>query len=185
MTTFRPARRPRTARRPARLGGAAAALAAAALVLGACSNSQESAPADATGTTTAAADHTAGHTEGAQIMDDPSSLEGAQFTGTDAQGHALVEGSSLQVAFSDGTVSVHAGCNRLFGPYTVEAGVLRAPHLASTMMACDQPLMEQDTWVSGFLADGPTVALADGTLTLTGAEGGPDAGTVITLTRTP
>ena len=179
---------PRATRRAtptARLAGFGAAL-VAALALSACSNSQESAPAEATGTTTvspAADSSSADATNGEQAMDDPSSIEGAEFTGDDVQGHALVEGSRLQVAFSDGTVSVHAGCNRLFGPYTVEGGVLRAPHLASTMMACEQPLMDQDTWLASFFADGPEVTLADGTLTLTGAADGPDAGTVITLTR--
>ena len=39
---------------------------------------------------------------------------------------------------------------------------------ASTMMACDEPLMEQDGWLSEFLSASPTIALDGSTLTLTG-----------------
>ena len=35
------------------------------------------------------------------------------------------------------------------------------------MMACDEALMEQDTWFAAFLASSPTWTYADGTLTLT------------------
>jgi heat shock protein HslJ len=40
--------------------------------------------------------------------------------------------------------------------------------MAMTQMACEQPLMDQDTWIAAFLAAGPTLDLAGETLTLTG-----------------
>ena len=39
------------------------------------------------------------------------------------------------------------------------------------MMACDQPLMDQDTWLNEFLSSSPTIELDSGeTLTLAGGE---------------
>jgi heat shock protein HslJ len=40
--------------------------------------------------------------------------------------------------------------------------------MASTMMACSDELMAQDTWLSAFLSSGPAIALDGDTLTLTG-----------------
>jgi heat shock protein HslJ len=55
----------------------------------------------------------------------------------------------------------------MFGQYTIAGGVLKAPQLASTQMACDDALMAQDTWLAAFLASSPTWTFANGTLTLT------------------
>lgn len=105
-------------------------------------------------------------------------LDGRTFTGDEVTGHDLVAGSALDVSFDDGNVSVQGGCNRLFGAYSIEDGRLRAPQLASTMMACDQPLMDQDQWLAGFLGDGPRITLDGAALTLTGAQ---DPPVVVTL----
>jgi heat shock protein HslJ len=42
--------------------------------------------------------------------------------------------------------------------------------MASTMMACEEALMDQDTWLSEFLTSSPEIALDGGTLTLTGSD---------------
>ena len=42
--------------------------------------------------------------------------------------------------------------------------------MVSTMMACEQALMDQDTWVSEFLTSSPEISLDGGTLTLTGSD---------------
>jgi heat shock protein HslJ len=55
----------------------------------------------------------------------------------------------------------------MFGQYTITGGVLSAPQLASTLMACDDALMAQDTWLAAFLASSPSWTYANGTLTLT------------------
>ncbi len=44
----------------------------------------------------------------------------------------------------DGTFSANAGCNNLFGSLTVENGKLDIGPVASTMMACDDALMDLD-----------------------------------------
>lgn len=114
--------------------------------------------------------------------DDPdpaasSQLEGREFVGSDVEGHDLVEGTEIRLAFEADSMSAHAGCNRFAGGYTIEGGVLRAGALASTMMACEQSLMDQDAWLGEVLTGGPTLSVAGDTLTVTGSDG-----SVITLT---
>jgi len=64
-------------------------------------------------------------------------------------------------------VSANAGCNTLFGGASWDGGKLELDGaLASTMMACDDALMEQDQWLSDFLSSSPALALDGKTLTL-------------------
>ena len=99
-------------------------------------------------------------------------LDGTSWVGTSVTEHgqsrALVPGSELRVEFSDGNISIHAGCNGMGGSYTLdEAAELRAGTLSGTMMACDPPLMDQDRWLSDTVFAAPLLASVDGdTLTL-------------------
>lgn len=92
-------------------------------------------------------------------------LDGRTFLSTDVTGRALVPGSTIRLSFGDGKIGASAGCNSMSGPYRIEDGILRAGSLATTEMACDQPLMAQDTWVAALL-DGSTITLDGDTLTL-------------------
>jgi heat shock protein HslJ len=95
-------------------------------------------------------------------------LDGQSFVATEVTGsHTQVPGSTITLAFEGGSLSANAGCNSMAGRYTLAGGKLTAPQLASTMMACEQALMDQDTWLAQFLASGPTYTLAGDTLTLT------------------
>jgi heat shock protein HslJ len=107
---------------------------------------------------------------------DSDSLNGRSFVSTQVDGHDLVPDSVIRISFDDGSVSVNAGCNTMFGSYTAEGDVLIAPNLAMTMMACDPALMTQDTWVSALISSNPTFSVEGDTLTITG----PDA-QVVTL----
>jgi heat shock protein HslJ len=82
--------------------------------------------------------------------------------------HALVAGSELRVEFADGNISVHAGCNGMGGTYQLSAdSELTVGPFAGTEMACAQPLMDQDAWLSGTVFASPLTAAVDGdTLTL-------------------
>jgi heat shock protein HslJ len=100
----------------------------------------------------------------------PADLSGRSFEATEVTGHELVEGSTIELFFDDDRLSARAGCNSMNGGYTITDGVLEVPMMASTMMACEEALMAQDTWLSTFLADGAEVALDGDTLTLTGAD---------------
>ncbi len=75
-------------------------------------------------------------------------LDGREFVSTQVDGYELVPDSVIRISFEDGSVSINAGCNTMFGAYTVDGDVLSAPTLAMTEMACDPALMEQDTWIS-------------------------------------
>ena len=67
--------------------------------------------------------------------------------------------------FGEGRLGANAGCNSLSGPYAIDGGRLVVAALATTEMACDSALMEQDTWLAAFL-DGAAAMLEGDVLTL-------------------
>jgi heat shock protein HslJ len=99
-------------------------------------------------------------------------LDGTSWIATKVTEHGqpreLVAGSELRVEFADGSISINAGCNGMGGNYSLsEEAELNADTLSGTMMACDQPLMDQDQWLSGTVFAAPLVASVEGdTLTL-------------------
>ena len=143
-----------------------AAAVLATLALTACSNSEkastETAPTGTAESKPETATAVAGH-----------ALSGHTFTATEVTevtGHTLVDGSSLTLAFEGDRVAVQAGCNNMNSDYTYDGTTLEVPLLASTMMACEPALMEQDQWVSDFLAATPDADLSGTTLTLTSGD---------------
>lgn len=131
-----------------RRGRVFVALALAAVVLAGCGDDDEDAGAAAP----SAAD-----------------LEGSAFTSTSVTGAELAPGATLVVTFEDGRIALAGGCNGMSGTYEIDGETLVVPdQLAQTMMACDQPLMDQDTWVAEFVTGGPTIALDGDELTLSG-----------------
>jgi heat shock protein HslJ len=96
-----------------------------------------------------------------------ANLDGRTYTSTEVRGHDLVEGSQVTLTFEDGRLSAQAGCNTMSGEATWDDGTLEvAGPMASTMMACEQPLMDQDQWLSSFLASSPSLEADGRTLTL-------------------
>jgi heat shock protein HslJ len=99
-------------------------------------------------------------------------LDGTSWVATSitegGQPRALVTGSELRVEFKGDSISINAGCNGMGGNYTLsEDSELSTGTLTGTMMACDQPLMDQDAWLSGTVFAAPLIATVDGdTLTL-------------------
>jgi heat shock protein HslJ len=57
---------------------------------------------------------------------------------------APVEGSSLEVVFGLASVGGNAGCNSFSGTYGTNGNVVRISRLATTLMACEEPLMIQE-----------------------------------------
>lgn len=103
-------------------------------------------------------------------------LDGTAWIATkvteDGKPRPLVTGSTLRVEFTDGNISINAGCNGMGGGYRVTgAGELSTGTLAGTLMACDQPLMDQDRWLSETVFASPLAVTVDGD-TLTLARGG-------------
>ncbi|NBC15312.1 MAG: META domain-containing protein [Gammaproteobacteria bacterium] len=73
--------------------------------------------------------------------------------------------------FEDGRLGGSAGCNRLLGGYTVDGEELRIrPNLASTMMACPPPLMDQEQAVTAALPQVASFDVSDDGLVLTDAD---------------
>jgi heat shock protein HslJ len=64
--------------------------------------------------------------------------------GADAQ--PLATGTSITLTFGeDGMVSGSAGCNTYTGPYTFNGTALSIAELAQTRMACEEPILTQET----------------------------------------
>lgn len=102
---------------------------------------------------------------------DAAALDGATYASTAVEGRALAPGTSVDIGFEDGSMSVWAGCNTLFGPYAVDGSTLAwTAEPAATMMACDPALTEQDQWLTELFRAGVDATVADGTLTLTADE---------------
>ena len=89
-----------------------------------------------------------------------SAPQGGTLTGqvwglTDLSGQRLVAGTGITAQFTtDGSISGSAGCNQYSGKYTVSGSsiTIKTP-IASTMMACDQKVMDQETAYLKMLAD--------------------------------
>lgn len=66
---------------------------------------------------------------------------------TELEGSSLVEGTAIDLTITDDGVAGSSGCNNYTGTASldIEDGALTfGPDLASTMMACDQPIMDQE-----------------------------------------
>ncbi|MCJ7711530.1 MAG: META domain-containing protein, partial [Chloroflexi bacterium] len=79
----------------------------------------------------------------------------------------LVEGSEIDVVFGIGTVGGFAGCNSSSGTYGTNGSVLWVSRLATTRMACDETLMEQETAFLAALEGAALVESRGTTLNLT------------------
>ncbi len=103
----------------------------------------------------------------------PASLDGRTFLSTDVTGTTLVPGSQVRLTFQDGSLSASGGCNSMGGAYAVVGDRLTTSQMFMTEMACAEPLMAQDQWLSAFLTDVPisldgnTLVLDDGTTQMT------------------
>jgi heat shock protein HslJ len=92
--------------------------------------------------------------------------------GPDGLQDAIDAGRPPLLRFAAGRLSGSVGCNRLMGSYTSDGERLRfQPNLATTMMACPEPLMAQEKAVVDALAEAASLAIADGTLTIRDADG--------------
>jgi heat shock protein HslJ len=74
------------------------------------------------------------------------SLVGPNWSLTALGGQPVLEGTKLTASFSsEARVSGSAGCNSYFGRAQVEAGRLSVGPLGSTLMACADGVMRQET----------------------------------------
>lgn len=73
-------------------------------------------------------------------------IAGQTWNLTELQGSAPIDGTSIDLMISDGAVSGSSGCNQYVGPASVDGAQLTlGPDLASTLMACAEDVMDQET----------------------------------------
>jgi len=127
-------------------------LALAALALAACGSDETTDEVDAGDVPTAA------------------DLDNREFVSTEVDGYDLVEGTEITLGFEADSMVATAGCNTMSGAFGLDENALSAGPFAMTMMACDEALMDQDTWLSEFLGGAPFIALDGNSLRLTGGD---------------
>lgn len=101
-----------------------------------------------------------------------SSLTSDEWILTALEGQPLIAEAPITAAFSeDGQVGGTAGCNTYSGTYEVEGDAISFGLMATTLMACPQPVMEQEGSYLAVLDRAQTYAVTEGVLTLIGAGG--------------
>ena len=93
------------------------------------------------------------------------------YVSDEIKGHELVEGSAVTMTFTDGQLSVNAGCNTISTAYTIDGDqIVIDGQPAMTMMGCEQDLADQDTWLSEWLVSGLSFTIDGDLLVLTGGD---------------
>jgi heat shock protein HslJ len=100
-----------------------------------------------------------------------SDLTGKMWTLSALMGKSLVPGTAITAQFTAaGAVSGSAGCNQYAGTYTVSGNTIKVSSpLASTMMACPQEVMDQESAYLKALGEAKTYAVRGDQLTLADA----------------
>jgi heat shock protein HslJ len=84
-----------------------------------------------------------------------------------------VAGTEVTVEFADdGSVSGSAGCNAFNASYETEGTTINFGPVASTRMACEQDVMDQEAAVFGAFESAATFEIVGDVLTLSDADGG-------------
>ena len=98
----------------------------------------------------------------------PARLPGTAWNLSTLSGKNLVTGSSITALFtSDGKVGGSSGCNEYSGTYTTSVSTIQiSSPLASTMKACAQEIMDQETAYLQALGNVKTYSISGNQLTL-------------------
>jgi heat shock protein HslJ len=94
-------------------------------------------------------------------------LTGQVWALSELKGKSLVTGTNISALFtSTNKVSGSAGCNQYSGSYSVSGSSITFSSIASTMMACDTPIMAQETSYLNALGEAKTYAVKGSQLSL-------------------
>lgn len=108
---------------------------------------------------------------GAAQPGEPVSLVGAwkltSFGSGGTVSSAMTEGNPGLTFNPDGTVTGTSGCNEFGGSYTVEADQITFHEIVSTLMLCDELLMQQEEAMQQVLTETATYTIEGTTLTIT------------------
>lgn len=108
---------------------------------------------------------------------EPADLTGTEWTATayntgQQAVSSLVDGTTITALFGDDeTLTGNAGCNTYNTSYAVDGDTISIEPAATTRMACDQPVMDQETAYLAALGQAATVELGADTLNLRAADG--------------
>jgi heat shock protein HslJ len=102
-----------------------------------------------------------------------NALRGVEWKVAEIGGAPIVANSQPTIQFEDGRVFGAASCNRFMGGYEIGEGVsIKLGQMASTMMACPDPLMAQETRFLELLGAVTSYSFdADGALVLAAPDG--------------
>jgi len=102
-----------------------------------------------------------------------AALAGSEWKVTEINGQPIVANSTPTITFEEGRVFGAGSCNRFMGGYTVSGDglTLQMSQMASTMMACPEPLMQQEGAFLGALGSVKSYSVSGSTLKLTTADG--------------
>jgi len=85
---------------------------------------------------------------------------------------SVIEGSMMTAVFAeDGMVNGSGGCNTYSAGYETDGDNMTIQQAISTLIACDQPIMDQETAFLAALQQTATFDLGEDTLTLHAADG--------------
>ena len=103
---------------------------------------------------------------------DPATLLRGEWLIEEIGGKAIIAKSQPTISFGDdGQISGNGSCNRYFGPYALSGEGLKISDLASSMMACEQPLMDQEALLIKSLHEASRFEIkAGGVLVLLGSD---------------
>ena len=101
-------------------------------------------------------------------------LQGRAYVGSErtvaGEPQPLVDGTELQIGFTDDGITAYAGCNHMSARARYADGVLTVDQVGGTEMGCDPARMDQDKWLAEFLSANPDYALEGQALTLTAGD---------------
>ena len=102
-----------------------------------------------------------------------AALHGPEWTIFEINGQPTVPGIKATINFEDGRVYGAGSCNRFMGSYTPgDAFNIKLGQMASTMMACPEPAMQQEGKLLGALQAVTSFGVGpDGVLTLSAPDG--------------
>jgi heat shock protein HslJ len=80
---------------------------------------------------------------------------------------AVLPNAPITLVFSEGGVSGSAGCNQYFGTFDFDDSAITISGVGSTMMACEQPVMDQETAYLSALQSATAYQVTDGQLQIT------------------
>ena len=93
-------------------------------------------------------------------------LEGKEFILQESEGFDKIEGTEIYLDFENEVFTFQAGCNTHSGEYTLEEQTFLSQDIGSTLMGCEEPLMNQDAWLASFLTSSPSIDYSESTLIL-------------------